>query len=76
MNALTLKKVEHVATLLVIIGSINWGLVGLGGFMNADWNVVNLILGVMPQVEWAVYVLVGVAGVWLLWDWYSKLTKK
>ena len=49
--------------LLLLVGGINWGLVGLGGFFGANWNVVNLILGSWPMVEWAVYVLVGVGAI-------------
>ncbi len=51
------------ACLLVVVGAINWGLVGLGGFLGGDWNVVHAVLGTWPSVEWAVYVLVGLAGV-------------
>ncbi len=54
------------AFLLLVVGGLNWGLVGLGGFMGGDWNVVNMILGSWPQVEWAVYVLVGLSAVWLV----------
>ncbi|TXH60679.1 MAG: DUF378 domain-containing protein [Bacteroidia bacterium] len=71
-----MKWVELVATLLVVVGALNWGLVGLGGFMGQDWNVVNMLLGSWPQVEWVVYVLVGVSGLWLLWDWFTKMSKK
>ena len=49
------------ACLLVIIGALNWGLIGLGGFMGSDWNVVHMILGGWPQVEWVVYILVGLS---------------
>ena len=60
-------KVTHViAFLLLIIGGLNWGLIGLGGFMSADWNVVHMLLGSWPQVEWVVYILVGLAAVWSL----------
>lgn len=48
-------------SLLLIIGGLNWGLVGIGDFAGSNLNVVNLILGSMPQVEWVVYILVGVA---------------
>ena len=51
------------ACLLVIIGALNWGLIGLGGFVGSDWNVVHMVLGSWPKVEWIVYVLVGVGGV-------------
>ena len=50
---------------LLVIGGLNWGLVGLGmllGKMDA-WNVVNMVLGSWPMVEAIVYVLVGVAAV-------------
>ena len=57
---------QKVAWVLVIVGAINWGLVGLGGFFGGDWNVVHMILGSLPAIEWIVYVLVGVAGVWSL----------
>lgn len=60
------------AELLVVIGALNWGLVGLGGFMGQDWNVVHMILGAWPVVEWAVYVLVGVAGVLTLVGMFGK----
>jgi uncharacterized membrane protein YuzA (DUF378 family) len=55
-----------VAWILVIIGALNWGLVGIGGFVGGNWNVVNLILGSWPAVEWIVYVLVGLAAVYEL----------
>ena len=48
---------------LVIIGALNWGLVGLGDFIGQDLNVVHMIVGSWPQVESLVYVLVGLAAV-------------
>ncbi len=51
---------------LVIIGALNWGLVGLGYFLSMNLNVVNLLLGSWPVVEDIVYVLVGAAGIMLL----------
>lgn len=58
-----MKGMNGIACILVIVGALNWGLVGLGGFMGANWNVVNLVVGAWPQVEWIVYVLVGIAGI-------------
>jgi uncharacterized membrane protein YuzA (DUF378 family) len=51
---------------LVIIGALNWGLVGLSDFFGGNFNLVYLIFGRMPLVEAIVYVAVGVAGVMLL----------
>ena len=48
---------------LLIVGGLNWGLVGVGMFMGSDLNVVHMILGSMPTLEGVVYVLVGIAAV-------------
>lgn len=60
-----------VAYALLVIGGLNWGLNGLGGFLGKNLNVVNLLVGQWPQVEWGIYVLVGLAGIWGLLS-YSK----
>ena len=53
----------HIATwLLVTVGGLNWLLIGLGGFMGANWNIVAMLFSSWPMVEWLVYVLVGLAG--------------
>ena len=51
---------------LLVIGGINWGLVGLGGLFNNNWNIVNKIFGSWPSVEWIIYILVGISAIWLL----------
>lgn len=47
------------AWILVIIGAINWGLVG---FFN--WNLVDAIFGVGSVVSRIIYAIVGLAGLW------------
>ncbi len=59
-----MEMIKKIGGILVIVGAINWGLIGLGGFFGGDWNIVHMILGSLPQLEWIVYVLVGVFGVW------------
>ncbi len=56
-------NVSYASKILLIIGGINWGLVGAGMLAGATetWNVVNMLLGSWPVVEAIVYVLVGVA---------------
>ena len=61
-----MKILSSVAFLLTIVGALNWGLVGLGGFMGSNWNLVNLLLGAWPVLEMVVYVLVGLSAVYLL----------
>lgn len=47
------------ATALVIIGALNWGLIGLVNF-----NVVTAIFGHFAWLTRAIYVLVGLAGLY------------
>ena len=49
---------------LVIVGAVNWGLVGIGQFLGANWNLVSIIFGSIPTLEALIYVLVGLAGVY------------
>lgn len=60
----------QIARILVIVGGINWGLVGLGRLMSAtnDWNVVSMLLGSVPMLEAIVYVLVGLSAVYMIWS--------
>lgn len=56
-----MKALHIVAFLLVIVGALNWGLVGLVGF-----NLVEALLGSMPMIMNLVYILVGASAVYLL----------
>ncbi|MFC1599534.1 DUF378 domain-containing protein [Patescibacteria group bacterium] len=67
-----MKAVGMVAVILTVVGALNWGLVGLGGFLGSNLNLVNLIFGAWPMVEWIVYLLVGVSGILTLWAHATK----
>jgi len=66
--------VDWLSLALVIVGALNWGLVGLGNLVDANWNLVNLVLGSMPVLESIVYVLVGLAGLYELYFAYQLYT--
>jgi uncharacterized membrane protein YuzA (DUF378 family) len=53
-----LSIIDKISLLLVVIGSINWGLVGLFNF-----NLVGFALGNIALLERLVYILVGLSGV-------------
>jgi uncharacterized membrane protein YuzA (DUF378 family) len=55
-----------VSFILLTIGGLNWLLIGLGGFLGGDWNVVHMVLGSMMWLESLVYVLVGLSAVYLV----------
>ncbi len=59
-----MKYLHSVSWILTMVGAVNWGLIGLGGFMMSDWNVIHMILGSVPTLESLVYVLVGAAAVY------------
>ena len=48
---------------LVIIGALNWGLVGIFNF-----NLVSFIFGEMTVLSRIVYILVGLSALCILWD--------
>jgi uncharacterized membrane protein YuzA (DUF378 family) len=61
-----MKALHMIAFVLLVVGGLNWGLIGLGWWMGGmNWNVVSMILGAWPMVEGLVYVLVGLSAVWL-----------
>ncbi len=53
---------------LVIIGGINWGLVGL-----FDFNLVTMLTGFLPGLDRIVYILVGLSA---LYAGYMAMMKK
>lgn len=46
---------------LLIIGGLNWGLVGIGLFTGGNLNVVNLIFGKVVWLEAVIYFLVALS---------------
>lgn len=63
-----LTVVDTVALVLLIIGGLNWGLMGLG-----MGNVVEAIFGI--TLSRLIYFLVGVSAVYVAWLW-MKLERK
>ncbi len=62
------SAIDWIASILVIIGALNWGLVGLNSFSAIDysWDLVAIVFGSWPAVAAIVYLLVGLSGLWLL----------
>jgi len=55
-----LKALDWLALILVIVGGLNWGLVGLFNF-----NLVAAIFGEMAALSRIIYILVGLAAIWM-----------
>ena len=63
-----MEMIELIALILVLVGGLNWGLVGL---LNIDLVVV--ILGSAPILVKIVYDLVGLSAIYIA---YTKFVKK
>lgn len=61
-----MKVIDKIALALIIIGAVNWGLIGFFKF-----NLVDTIFGQMSILSRIIYGLVGLSGLWgikLLFD--------
>ncbi len=56
-----MKIIDKIALVLVIIGAINWGLIGLFQF-----DLVATLFGAMSILSRVVYGLVGLSGLWAI----------
>ncbi len=57
---------EWIAWILVVVGALNWGLIGA-----FNYNLVTAIFGFGMLTKW-VYILVGLGGLYFLWMAYTK----
>lgn len=56
-----MKVLDFIAWLLVVIGALNWGLVGIFGF-----NFVHFVFQTIPIFEQITYIVVGIAGLYAI----------
>ena len=63
-----MKAINCIALTLVIIGAINWFLVGL-----FEFNLVDSIFGSLTAFSRIIYTIVGIAGLWSI-AFYSKIS--
>ena len=62
--------VEIIAAILLIVGGLNWGLVGLFKF-----NLVDAIFGDMHMITRVIYVLVGLSAAYKVVCWAKAKAK-
>ena len=62
-----MKFLNYLVLTLVIIGSLNWLLVGI-----FEFNLVEAIFGGFSIVSRIIYILVGLAGIWAI-SFYNKV---
>jgi uncharacterized membrane protein YuzA (DUF378 family) len=62
-----MTQLEWIAAILVIIGGLNWGLVGA-----ANIDLVQLLLGSIPILAQIVYILVGLSALYMIYVLMQK----
>ena len=61
-------KLDMIATILLIVGGLNWGLVAI----NSSWNVVEMLLGSWPIAVTIVYGLVGLSALYSIYSMFMN----
>ncbi|MBP3256044.1 MAG: DUF378 domain-containing protein [Clostridia bacterium] len=64
-----MKIIDIIALILVIVGAINWGLIGIFNF-----NLVETLFGGFSVISRIVYILVGISGLWSIKTVVEKLS--
>jgi uncharacterized protein len=54
---------DWIALIIVIIGGLNWGLVGF-----FSYNLIDAIFGVMSVASRVIYAIVGLAALWAIYS--------
>lgn len=62
-----MKVVDIIALILILIGALNWGLIGFFSF-----DLVRVIGGNMSMISRIIYALVGIAGIYGL-SYFGRL---
>ncbi len=65
-----MSATEKVTYLLLVVGGLNWGLVGA-----FDYNLVDSIFGVESALSRIIYVVVGLAAVYGVYSIVSMMSK-
>lgn len=53
--------------ILTCLGAIQWGLIGIGGFIGKNINVVSFISRGHNTLEYVIYIIIGISAVVHIW---------
>lgn len=60
------KIFNDIAFILLVIGGLNWALVGL-----ADTNLITALFGKFPMIVKALYLLIGLSAAWSIFTYFG-----
>ena len=63
-----MRTLNIITLALVVIGGLNWGLIGL-----FDFNLVAAIFGPNSVLSRVIYTLVGVSALWQIWPFMRAM---
>jgi len=66
-----MKTLDVIVAVLLIIGGLNWGLIGFFNF-----NFVGMVFGQMTAISRLIYCLVGVSALYQIFQWNSVQKRK
>lgn len=69
-EVLTMRALDYTALTIVIIGAVNWGLIGFFSF-----DLVAFLFGNMSWISRIVYGLVGICGLYML-SVYGRISER
>ena len=59
-----MKSIDVIVAVLLVVGGLNWGLVGLMSF-----DLVGSVFGSMSASSRVVYIVVGLSAIYQAWQW-------
>jgi uncharacterized membrane protein YuzA (DUF378 family) len=66
MNQL-LQKLYSITFAVVALAGIQWGLIGIGGLMNKNFNFIYKISFGSSTVEYGIYLVIGIISILFIW---------
>jgi hypothetical protein len=61
-----MRTLDVIAAILLVIGGLNWFLVGA-----FDFDLVKFIFGSLPVIQKGIYIIVGLAAFYQIFQWKS-----
>lgn len=64
-----LQKIYTLSFTLIVLGGVQWGLVGVGALLNKNFNIIHKVSMGNIHAEYGFYILIGIFS--LLYVWLS-----
>lgn len=62
-----LQKLYSISFITTVLAGIQWGLIGVGGLINKNFNIINKFSFGSIYLEYGIYITIGVLSVLFIW---------